>query len=187
MKLRQLFIPSVLLVVALSLAPAATPALAEATAEKSTIHPVVSNHLTDFKSGAYQMRKEADRLNTLGRSVSWQTHSQSLGTLTDQVNDLGEVLAKMEALKTESGETQQMAIESARAHLAAVAQSLTQAIQMLRENRYSISQPAYAEAIESAYQHAHSLYEKVDTILDFEAARMRIDNLELQLSPSQGS
>jgi hypothetical protein len=187
MKLRQLFIPSVLLVVALSLAPAVTPALAEATAEKSATHPVVSNHLTDFKSGAYQMRKEADRLNTLGSRVSWQTHSQSLGTLTDQVNDLGKVLARMEALKTESGQTQQMAIESVRTHLVAVAQSLTQAIEMLRENRYSISQPAYADTLESLYKHSHSLYEKVDTILDYEGARTRFDNLELQPSSSQGS
>jgi hypothetical protein len=58
---------------------------------------------------------------------------------------------------------------------------------MLRENRYSISQPAYADTLESLYKHSHSLYEKVDTILDYEGARTRFDNLELQPSSSQGS
>ena len=154
-----------------------------------TIHPVVSDHLTDFKGTVFQMRREAATLNSYlsGNRMSWQTHTRSLDRLKDQVNELGKTLAKMEALKPVSGATQQMAIENARPHLAAVAQNLTQAISLVNENRGSIGHSGYADAVKSVYEHSDSLYEKVDTLLDYESARMRLDNLDLASTSGEGS
>ena len=187
MKQNQLTIPFIALAVALSLAPAATPAHADAPSDSA--HPVVSEHLKDFKGTAFEMRQEAATLHshTSGKRMAWQTHTQSLAALKQQVNDLGRTLAELEQLKAVSGETQQMAIENARTHLLAVAQNLTLAIEMVNENRSSIVHGDYADAVRNIQEYTASLYEKVDTLLDYEATRMRLDNLELQLVVNEGS
>ena len=189
MRSSQLFIPFFVLAVALSIAPVMMPAHAEAPAQNTTIHPVVSGHLTDFKSTVFEMRREADRLNSFvpGSRISWETHIRSLNALSEHVNDLGRTLARLEELRPDSGETQQMAIENARPHLVAAAQNLTQAIEMVNENRRSIIRTDYVEAVRNIYEHADSLYQKVDTILDYEATRTRLDDLELQPNSNEGS
>ena len=189
MRRSQLFIPFIALAVALSIAPAVTPAHADAPAQSTNIHPQVSDHLTGFKSTVFEMRREADILGsyTSGNQISWQTHVERLNALRQHVNDLGRTLAELEELKPASGDTQQMAIESARPHLVSAAQDLTQAIEMVNEDRRSIIQPDYVEAVRSIYEHADSLYQKVDAILDYEADRTRLDDLELQPNANEGS
>jgi len=184
-----LFIPFIALGVGLFIAPGITPAHAEALAQNTTIHPLVSDQLTGFKSTVFEMRREADRLNSFmpGNRISWETHVQSLNTLKLHVNDLGRTLARLEEMKPASRDTQQIAIEKARPHLVGAAQNLTQAIEMVNEDRSSIIRTDYVEAVRNIYEHADSLYEKVDTILDYEAARMRFDNLELQPNVNEGS
>jgi hypothetical protein len=75
-----------------------------------------------------------------------------------------------------------MAIENARPHLVGVAQEVTEAIDLLSEDRRSVYWPPYSDAVSNIYNHATSLHETVDTILDYEQARIRL--LELDLSPS---
>jgi len=47
--------------------------------------------------------------------------------------------------------------------------------------------PDFAEAVRNVYAHADSLYEKVDTLLDYESARVRLDKLELEPLSGEGS
>jgi len=49
----------------------------------------------------------------------------------------------------------------------------------VNENRSNVYRPEYAETVSDIYAHADALYNKVDTILDYEEAEMRLDNLEL--------
>src|SRR5215475_14139098 len=95
---RNTFIPFAVLMLTLTIAPAVTPAHAEARAENPTVNPRVSAHLKDFKSTVYQMRTEADTLDSYmpGNQMSAQTHAMSLNRLKDHVNDLGQTLARME-------------------------------------------------------------------------------------------
>jgi hypothetical protein len=147
----------------------------------------VGNQLSDFKATAYQMRTEADLLKsyTLGKRLSWETHTRQLSILKDQVNQLGKNLANLESQKSVANENQVMAIEQARPHLESIAQNLTVAIESVNESRPNVHSMEYAEAVGSVHAHAKDLHTKVDTILDYEAARTRLDKLEVQ--ESQGS
>jgi hypothetical protein len=179
---KKLFIPLAVLILTLTVVPTLMPANAEVPAEKASSHPVVSEQLSDFKSTVAELRREADTLNSFmpGNQMSWQTHNFSLNRLKNHVNDLGKTLARMEALKPESGDIQQMAIENARPHLSAIALNLTQAIELVNTDRNSINHSTeYADAVRSVYQHSDSLYEKMDTLLDYESARSRFNSLEL--------
>lgn len=149
----------------------------------------VANQLSDFKRTAFEMRREADALKsfTPNKRLNWQSHTYRLNALKDHVNKLGKTLAELEAQKSAATESQAMAIEHARPHLVSVAQNLTQAIELVREDRSNVHWGEYAEAVSNIYAHADDLHTKVDTILDYEASRMRLDKLELQPASTGGS
>jgi len=160
-------------------------ALAETT---SFPNSQVTKQLTDFKQTASEMRREADTLKSMtpNKRLSWESHTYSLATLKDQVNEMGRALAELEAQKSIATEGQVLAIEHARPHLALVAQNLTQAIELVNENRNSVQWDEYADTVNGIYAHADALHTKLDTILDYEKVRLRFDRLELEPSSLGG-
>jgi hypothetical protein len=167
----------------------AAPAFGD-TAKQNEAPPLqVANQLSDFKRTAFEMRREADTLKsfTPNKRLSWQSHTYRLEALKNHVNKMGKSLAELEALKPTATESQGMAIEHARPHLASVAQNLTQAIGLVRENRNNVHWGEYGEAVSNIYAHADALHTKLDTILDYENAKVRFDSLEPQPASTGGS
>jgi len=147
-------------------------------------HRQVANELTDLKRTASKMRDQADILNsfTPAKQLSWQSHTARLNAIKDHVNEMGQSLAELEAMKPMANQTQALAIEHARPHLVSVASNLTEAIELVNENRRNVYWSDYGEAVEAVYSHADALHTKLDTILKYEKDKMRMDNLELQTS-----
>jgi hypothetical protein len=149
----------------------------------------VAEQLADFKLTAFEMRREADTLKsfTPNKRVNWQSHTRRLDALKNHVNEMGKTLAELEALKPLASGNQGMAIVHVRPHLVSVAENLTQAIELVNENRNSVHWGEYGEAVNDLYAHADALHVKLDTILDYEDAQMRLDSLELQPASTGGS
>jgi DNA repair ATPase RecN len=164
------------------------PAGAEVSEDIDNGHPQVADQLTSFKQTALEMQRHADRLDSMRftRQLDWRTHADSLTILKEQVNQLGRTLTDLEELKPQANEGQRLAIENARPHLVGVAQEVTRAIDLLSEDRKSVYQPPYTDTVGNLYNHAASLYETVDSIMDYENARIRLLNLDLPPS-SEGS
>jgi septal ring factor EnvC (AmiA/AmiB activator) len=160
-----------------------------ALAETSTKNAQLAEQLADFKSTAFEMRREADTLKsfTPNKRLSWQSHTHRLDALKNHVNKMGKTLAELEASKPTATESQGMAIEQARPHLVSVAHNLTQAIELVNENRNNVHWGEYGEAVSNLYAHADALHTKLDTILDYENAKVRLDRLELQPALAGGS
>jgi DNA repair ATPase RecN len=172
----------------LLVAAVAPSASAESPRPNGVAQAEVADRLADFKGAASQLRREADALDAYGRSrVSWQSHTHQLQTVKDHVNQLGVTLAELEALKLHASESQRMAIEHARPHLDSVAQSTTQAFELIKDNRGSIHFPQYGEAVSDIYEHADVLHMKLDAILEYEDAKARFDTLELEPMSTEGS
>ena len=110
-----------------------------------------------------------------------------LDVLKNHVNEMGKVLEELEAVKPSASEGQTIAIERSRPHLASVAQNLTQAINLVQEDRSSVYSVEYGEAVSKIYAHADALHTKIDTILDYENARLRFDNLEADAVSAGGN
>ncbi len=164
------------------------PARAD-VANEALGHPEVANHLALFKQNAYDLRRQAEKLDSLtpSRQVDWTSHAHNLEILKEQVNQLGRTLTNLEELKPQANEGQRMAIENARPHLVGVAQEVTEAIDLLSEDRRSVYGPPYSDTVNNIYNHATSLHETVDTILDYEQARIRLLELDLSTSTAEGS
>ena len=144
----------------------------------------VAKQLSEFKHTAYEMRREAEVLESRTRTtqLSWQSHVFSLNALKDHVNNLGQALAQLEGLRPLANESQALSIEQARPHLVSAARNLTQAIELVNENRRNIQQREYIDSVSNVYAHANALHTKLDAILDYEDAKARLNNLELQPS-----
>lgn len=148
----------------------------------------VADQLADFKSSAYALRREADTLGSRANSRgTWQTHAHYLGNVRDQVNQLGKSLAELEAMKPMASDSQKIAIEHAREHLVSVAQNTTRALELINDNRASVHFPDYVEAVKNIQTHSDALHSKLDTVLDFENAKERLEALDLQPMLTEGS
>jgi len=174
---------ALLIVAALSL-----PAAAERRVQDAEAQRQVAERLDDFRITALKVQRQADILQSHRNSpVSWQTHANQLADLTDHVNELGKSLSELEAMKSQASDAQRLAIEHARPHLVAIAQSTMRAIELLNENRGITRFPAYSEVASDIYDHANTLHTKLDVILDSENSKSRLDALELQPVSSEGS
>jgi len=164
------------------------PARANVSQKVDNGHPDVSNHLASFKQKAHEARRHAGTLDSMtpARQLDWRSHAHSLETLKQQVNQLGQTLTTLEELKPQANEGQRMAIDNARPHLAAMAEELTQALNLLSDDRKSVYRSPYTDRVSNLYDHAESLYETVDTIMDYENARSRLSNLDVT-SSAEGS
>ena len=167
-----------------------TPLPARADAANEVMgHPEVANQLALFKQTAYDLRVQAEKLDALtpGRQADWTSHAHNLQILKEQVNRMGRTLSDLEELKPQANEGQRLAIENARPHLVGVAQELTEAIDLVSADRKSVYWPPYSDTVTNIYNHATSLHETVDTILDYEQARIRLVELDLPTSAAEGS
>jgi hypothetical protein len=184
-KTNKLFLASSVLT-ALVVSLLASPAAAEI----ATPHgPPMAEQLAEFKRTAFEMRREADTLKSFTpyKNLHWKSHTSRLSALKEYVNDMGRSLTELEAQSVVVTEGHALAIEQARPHLAAVAENLTQAIELVNEDRTNVRWGEYGEAVSNIYSHADVLHNKLDTILDYENARMRYDNLQLEPAAAAGS
>ena len=160
------------------------PAVADVSKEMEKGHPEVADQLSFFKQTALEMRQTAYTLDAMtpSRQLDWRSHTHNLETLREQVNQLGRTLTDLEQLKPEASEGQRIAIESARPPLVAAAQQLREAINLIADDRQSVYWLPYSETVSTLSGHAESLYETVDTLMDYEKVRVR--HLSLDLAPS---
>ncbi len=163
-------------------------ARADMSSETANAHPEVARQLATFQQAAYDMRVQAEKLDSLtpARRLDWTSHAHSLRILKEQVNEMGRTLTNLQELKPQANEEQQLAIESARPHLVRVAGEVTRAIDLLSEDRNSVYWPPYADTVNSLHNHSTSLHETVTTILDYEQAKVRFSKLDLATS-AEGS
>lgn len=146
----------------------------------------VTKSMQGAKQTAYQFNQAIDTLHAITRSGghSWQSHSWYLNSAREDVNRLGKMLADLEQLKPLGTETQQAAIERMRPQLATTANALANAIELLNDRRHNAYFPEYREAVQTVSEQADLLHETLDATLDYEAARFRLNSLELMLSES---
>lgn len=180
---KSLFLASAALSAALLFSPAGVKAATQSCEcpPKAATTTDVSTELAQFKSKAFQVRREAGVLKsfTPNSRMHWQSHAAYLGTLKNHVNDMGQTLSRLEGMRPVANGSQQMAIDNARPHLVAIADQLGRAIGLVHESRSSVKWSPYSDAVVDTSQHSASLYEKLDTILNYESAKDRLESLEI--------
>jgi hypothetical protein len=145
-------------------------------------HPEVAQQLKTLKGTAMDLHRQADKLQSysMNSMLSWRTHSDQQTLVKEHINQLGKMLAELENQKHVANENQRLAIEQVRPHLVGAAQNLTQAMELVNDDRINVRFADYADAVSNLYDHSEMMSEKLDTILDYENSRLRLESLELQ-------
>ena len=140
----------------------------------------VSNHLSLFEERAAQVSKDAGQLWTLTRNhrTAWGNHARYLNNLREDINEMGSLLAELEAMKPQASEAQQIGIERMRPHLVALAEKTTEALNLARDGNWNLKHEPYREALAGLYEQAAVLYQTVDAIGDYHDANDRFQKLE---------
>jgi hypothetical protein len=156
-------------------------ALPAAATEISPVAKEMTNQMQEAKRTSWELRTTADRLHAITRSGghSWKSHSTYLNTAKENVNQLGQMLVSLETMKQHGTASQQVAIESIRPRLVQTANALTSAIELLNDRRQNVYFSEYGDAVQIVNQESDSLHEVLDTVLNYEAAKLRFDSLEL--------
>ena len=138
----------------------------------------IDDMLADFESKAIQTRRDAAMLESTRRNkLSWKTHSSHLSTMKEHINEMGKMLAALEAMKPKATLFQEKAIEAARPHLEDMAQRVEKGMKWLNEDRSSVSKAEYKDNLHGIWSSADQMYRNVDTIIDYHDARMRLHEL----------
>jgi hypothetical protein len=179
---------SILGMAALAVVLALPPVRASAAAATAPAGDVTKS-MQQAKQTAYQLRETADRLHAITRSGghSWQSHSWYLNAAREDVNRLGKMLADLEGLKPLGTEAQQVIIERMRPQLVATAGAFTNAIELLNDRRHNAYFAEYREAVQTVSEQGDALHETLDAVLDYEAAKFRLNSLKLLPSAQSGT
>jgi DNA repair ATPase RecN len=167
---------AIAIIAALGATLAAPLAFAESRSGQQTkAQNELPRRLDRFESAAATLQKQTDRYASSVRTnkPERQSHARELNAAKQQVNSLGRELSELERLSPQGTDLQQMAIQEARPHLEAVADHVQSAIVMLNSDKTSHRTPDFYEKVNGMYEHADSLYTKVDAITDHEKARDR--------------
>ena len=162
----------------------AVPATLSTEIDKSTQEPAkvreVAIHLSAFEEKAATVSRDADDLWSLSQNhrTNWQSHAYYLNNLRGDINSMGQLLAELEKMKPQASGAQQMAIENARPHLVALANETSKALDLVRAGRGNLTQTRYKETVADLSKQADTLYQTVDTIVDYHNADNRLDKLE---------
>jgi hypothetical protein len=184
MKRRTILVASLAVATMLSV-----PAVLSADTNNSTRDTVkvsqVADHLSTFEQQAAEVSRDAETLLSLSRNhlIRWESHAYYLNSLRHDVNDMGRMLTELEEMKPQASAAQQMAIEKVRPHLAAVADEIGEASNLIRADHWNLRQSEYKETVADLSRHADGLYQTVDTIVDYHNANDRLQTLE----PANGS
>ena len=138
----------------------------------------VDDLLAQFESRSIETRRDAAKLESKTRGgLSWESHAHALNLMKDHVNDMGKMLAELEALKSQATLLQEKAIESARPHLQEIANGVEGAIAALNRTPRNLNSNEYNAMLHGIWTSADRLYRTVDTIIDYHEARSRMTSL----------
>ncbi len=141
-----------------------------------------SSLLKEVHGVAGQLRRDADRLESLNRSkVSWQSHAQQLNQVREHINSSGEVLARLNQVRHVTLPWQQQAIDRINPLMKDLASRTESAILHLNENRTYLFAPDYQELLSTISDRADELHDSVSTYLTLAETQQKLERLQLKL------
>ncbi len=142
----------------------------------------ISKLFTDARSYALTAETDADRLDSYTRSsLAWQTHSQQLNLMKEDVNNLGKVHKQLSDLRSEGSTWQQEAIDRIEPLLRDMADNLTATINHLNEHKNQVNMQPYRDYAHANYELASRTATLISDIVEYDQAKSRSESLEKAL------
>jgi hypothetical protein len=167
------------LVAAPSASVAGTAIVQSETAQSSA---AASQLLQEIRSITNQLRRDAARLESYKLSgLNWQTHADQLNRARQHINDIGDRLERLQAIRNSCEPWQQQAIDVMVPVAIQLASRTEDAIDLLNGRRYLFA-PAYTDHLNSIAEHANRLKQSVSVFLDAASTRDKLERLDQRVA-----
>lgn len=139
--------------------------------------------LKELGSLSAQLDNDADQLNSLILSgLHWQTHSSHLNQIKADVNQMGDRLEALQAMRSFAAPWQQEAIDSIIPMALEVADRTTAAITHLNENHQFLWAPEYVDHLRTIAARSDEMHERLNIHLQIMEDRNKIEMLQDKLA-----
>jgi exonuclease VII large subunit len=158
-----------------------------ATAQKQD-SGTVSQLLVEAKNYAIQAENDAEELDAFTRShVSWKSHASNLVSITNHINNLGEVTKQLSDHRAEASPWQQQAIDQIEPLLREMADHLSQTIDHLNSHQDQVHMAPYRDYVARNYALARATAQMIKDYVDYDEAKSVAEDAAQELSiPEEG-
>jgi len=162
----------------------AIPAVAAGPAESDR----VSQLLADAKVYAFQLRSDAEQLESFSRSnASWESHAEVITHMREDINKMGSLLTKMQENRAAAAPWQQTAIDRVNPVAKELATNTTAAIDRLARNPKRLNTGDYQNYLEAIGDAAANLAATITDFVDYGKTRQRLERLASKLELPNGN
>lgn len=189
-RILALGIGALLLSGSLAASPLSRPAIegAATTPYSLASQKEASDLLAEMKKLTYDLSRNADTLAGLarGNQVGRQTHANYLNVVRGHVNELGDRLERLQAIRHATAPWQQQAIDRMVPAAVELAGRTEAAINHLNENRQFLSTEPYRDHVGVITDRADELNESVKAFAEFDQTQQKMERLQeqLEIAPS---
>lgn len=144
----------------------------------------VSILLAEAKTQAFRLSADAAEMESFTWTawpMSWQSHTEALLKIKNDVNALGSQLVKLEDARQTASPWQKAAIDRIAPLLSELASNTTGAIDLLNNNAANLTNVEYVDYVEANADTAAHLANLVADFVDYSRTRQRLESLKHQL------
>lgn len=137
----------------------------------------------DIQADAQQASSHAASLQSMARvqEFGWYSNAIELTQLQDLINDMGQKLCRLEAIRRVDTPWQQNTIDHIATTLRLMADNTTDAIVFGNHNRLELWRATYQKEVNNLYEQAHSLTQSVDYAVKYAKVQTQYQNLRKDL------
>lgn len=137
----------------------------------------------DIQADAQQASSHAASLQSMARvqEFGWYSSAIELTQLQDLINDMGQKLCRLEAIRRVDTPWQQNTIDHIATTLRLMADNTTDAIVFGNHNRLELWRATYQKEVNNLYEQAHSLTQSVDYAVKYAKVQTQYQNLRKDL------
>ncbi len=148
----------------------------------------VSKMLSDAKMQAFQLKEDAEQLETFSRlSGSWASHVEAVNKIKENANVMGRLLTKLQNNRNIAAPWQRTAIDRITPIAKELAANTTAAIEHLSKTPERLTTPGYQNYLEAIADSASNLASTIAQFVDYGKTRQRLDRLVKVLELPAGS
>jgi hypothetical protein len=148
----------------------------------------VSKALSDVKIQAFQLKADADQMETFTRStIGWEAHVDAINKIKEDVNTMGRLLTRLQDSRNNAATWQRTAIDRISPVAKELASNTTAAIEHLNKNPRHLNTVAYQNYLEAIADSASNLAATITDFVDYGKTKQRLDRLAGKLEVPAGA
>lgn len=151
-------------------------------AQTAKDNPSVTAQLNQARTIVATIKKDAAKMQSFSRrKLNWQTHAEVLEQIKADVNKLQENMRGLQSHRTEASPWQQNAIDRITGLANELAANMNNTIDQLNKSKSLPTAPPYPEYLDANYQIVSDLEAAINSTIDFEQTKAKMDALQAQL------